>query len=966
MRFARCRFALAFLAVLVALSALCATFAGADTAPSTGVARSPWDVAVSPPDLAQMTSDPQWLKQQAEGLAARAAEEQRLASSAADEAREDSRTAFDELSRTESTELAQQTFPELMTASVGGLDLPEGLRVQAFLGEDVVRVKNGEGKQSLVIGNQPLAAADEDAGGELAAVDLSLSAEDGKLVPDNPAVEVALPDSAGDALQLPDTGLNLSMVGAADVAGRVDQDRVFYGDAATDTDYITMARPGGAQVLWQLRSPEATEQPSLDLGLPDGVHARLSSGLTAPLAAGSGDAPASVEIVRDDGTVLDTIAAPIAADADGLPVPASYRLDGDRLIIDVPHRSQSVRYPVMVDPEVHEVWGQSDWDFFGKGPTQNQAGLWSMYNNGPFVPYNSVLAGRGLWIDSPPGFYWQGQSANFSWTSPPYVSILSAWFDGLYHVTQGDHLYFGTWGAGRWTNVGSIWGDDNYNSYVAIPDRIETGAQAILGVYEDQSVQHPIHGWGGVRGVNIRVGDGIAPGVRLGAISTPIPANGDGIAQSGWLPSSATLTATVIGGDIGLGLQHVGIMSMDNNWIGTSALHINCNGNRSAPCPLDQAWSGTISLAGMNGYTKMRSVAVDVTDNAGFGPPWILKVDGSNPFVGFGGDAWDHRSDGTLGFNPTLRVVATDGDSTHPSSGIRIVGLALDGQSIWSKTNPTGGCGDNCPITQDITLPITTPGAHTIQASTYDYAGHAVQTAPIVIMVGNYPTSVQYGGTDLRVNNPIDYQALQDAMDTTSGDDLNRLKSGLAPSDAAAFDSWQQANFEAGLGSIDELGTFGSSLGSNLPALSISPTAVAASNSYAQPCGPGNRTVNNMVWGVQAAAPPRTSRIIVTWGWRMIRALQEAARDAGVIVNFANVTEVNGHVVDPADPKIGVSPFYLYHARISTSAKGRSVPLVAGDRIHINNSLRGTNIKGDVMVIGDIDYKCTIRGTGGG
>jgi hypothetical protein len=729
--------------LLVALAGVCAFVT------SAGAVDSPWDVTVPPLDQAKLTSDPLWLKQQAEGLAARAAEERRMTSPAADGARLASRTAFDDLSRAESTELAQQTFPELMIAPLGGLDLPEGLRVQSFLGKDVVRVKNSEGKQSLVIGSQPLAAPDEETGGKLAAVDLSLSTKDGKLVPDNPAVDVALPDSASDALQLPDTGLNLAMADAADVAGQVDEDRVFYGDVSADTDYITMARPAGAQVLWQLRSPQATEEPSLELGLPEGVHARLTSALTAPLTGSAADTAPSVEIVRDDGTVLDTIAAPMAADADGQPVPASYRLDGDRLVVDVPHRNQQVRYPVMVDPEVHEVWGGSDWDNFGKGACNcNMAGLWSLWTNGPYVPYNSVLAGRGLWIDSPPGFYYQGQSANFSWTSPPYVSILSAWFDGLYHVTQGDHIYFGTWGAGRWTNVSNIWGDDSYNQYTAIPDSVQTGAQAILGVYEDQTVQHPIHGWAGVRGVNIRVGDGIAPGVRLARLDTAAGTNA--VNQTSWLSSSDVLSASVVGGDVGLGLQHVGIMTMDNNWIGNSALHVNCNGSRGAPCPLDTTWNGPLSLASFNGYATMRTVAIDITGNAGFGPAWTLKVDGSNPFVGFGGEAWDHRSDGTLGYNPTLRVVATDGDDAHPSSGVRLVGLSLDGKSIWSKANPAGQCpADSCPITQDVTLPITSPGNHVIQASTYDYVGHAVQTDAITInVVGDAPGLPEDAGRD--------------------------------------------------------------------------------------------------------------------------------------------------------------------------------------------------------------------------
>jgi hypothetical protein len=184
------------------------------------------------------------------------------------------------------------------------------------------------------------------------------------LVPDNPVIDVRLPDSATDALSLPDTGLQVSLADGADVTGQVEDDRVFYGDVSTDTDYITVAQPQGAQVMWQLRSTQATESPSLDLDLPAGQHARLTSVLTG---ASSDEENPSVQIVDDNNTVVDTISAPSAFDADNNPVPARYRLEGDRLYVDVPHREQQVHYPVMVDPEVDEYWGYPDWVNDGGG-----------------------------------------------------------------------------------------------------------------------------------------------------------------------------------------------------------------------------------------------------------------------------------------------------------------------------------------------------------------------------------------------------------------------------------------------------------------------------------------------------------------------------------------------------------------------------------------------------------------------
>jgi hypothetical protein len=773
------------LAVLVAVLALPA---------GPVVADSVWDVPVTPADPATYRDDPLWTTALADALAEQAADRLQLATSGAQREREASETAFEDASRGEATQLAQQTFPELLAAPIDDLGLPDGVHLDKFLAPDVARLTNSLGKHSLLIGSDPLAVPDDR--GELAAIDLSLSAEQGKLVPENPAVEVALPDSAGDALQLPGKGIDIAADGAADVTGVVQDDRVFYPEVATDTDYITMPRADGAQVMWQLRSAQATEAPSLRLDLPDGAQARLTSMLTGALI---GAAPAA-EIVKD-GVILTTIQAPVAKDADGTDVPAAYRLDGDTLIVDVAHREKDLHYPILVDPEIHEIWGGSDWDNYGKGACNcNMAGLWSLGTNGSgFAPYNATLAGRGLFIGSAPGFYYAGQSAQFTWGTPPYVSLMSAWFDGLYHVTQGDHLYAGTWGVGRWTSpVANIWGDDNYNGYTAIPDQPWENAQAVLGVWEDQTVQHPIWGWAGVRGVNIRIGDTRPPDVvqldSLRVNGVPQPAMQGG--QTSWINPAASVTARVYAHDLGLGLQHVGLMTSDNNWYGTGTLHTGCAGSRNAPCP---PWSyADVTVPSATGTYNVRTVGIDITENATFGPAFKVRRDGQPPFIAFGGEVWDHRSDGTLGYNPTLQVVVSDGNpasATDHQSGYSRFSVTVDGTNITNYPNPnTGDCTD-CAANQTVTLPITSPGAHTVQAYAVDKAGNASQTATYTLQVRN-DTSWIYGGANHQIDTDVEaetignllagsgYQAAWNGLSTT---DKNYM---LTSSDDSHFSVW--------------------------------------------------------------------------------------------------------------------------------------------------------------------------------
>lgn len=180
-------------------------------------AESPWDVPVTPPDPATYRDDPLWVRSLADALAEQAADRQELATPEARHEREASGSAFADVSRGEATELAQQTFPELLADPVDALALPDGIHLDKFLAPDVARLTNSLGKHSLLVGSAPLAVPDDS--GHLAPIDLSLSAEQGRLVPENPAVDVALPDSAGDALRLPDKDIGIVADGAADVSG---------------------------------------------------------------------------------------------------------------------------------------------------------------------------------------------------------------------------------------------------------------------------------------------------------------------------------------------------------------------------------------------------------------------------------------------------------------------------------------------------------------------------------------------------------------------------------------------------------------------------------------------------------------------------------------------------------------------------------------------------------------------------
>lgn len=695
---------------------------------------SVWDVpapAISDPST--WSRDPVWQRAQAQSMARDAAQQAALSSPSADHARQESETQFDDLSRPEAQGLAQQTFPDLMAAPVDALGLPHGDHVTSYVSPTQARVEDEQGKHFILMGSQPLAATDDGADA-LTKVDLSLSPQDGALVPANPAVDVQLPESAADPLTLPDSGLSVSMGTGTDVAGHVEDDRVFYGDVSTDTDYITVPRRDGAEVMWQLRSPQATESPSLDLDLPADEHARLTSMLTGA----ADDTNPSVEIVNDDNAIVDTIEAPIAVDADGVSVPAHYRLDGDHLYVDVPHREQAVRYPVMVDPAVHEVWNGNEWDGYGAGPYSVMAGQWGFTSSGGlgtrWFLNNATYAGRGLFIESWPGAYSTNEYAYFHWGVPGYVNISGVWFDGLYHQTEGDHLMAGTIGPYGWQTVYNIGYNTDYEQSSQSPSPAWENASALIGVYEDMSVNHPVPGWVGVRGVDILIGDTRPPdSVSVSALTvdgqslSQLPRGADGIYNMPWVNGLQRVTMNTVAHDLGLGLYRLGLMTDGNDWIGTPWLS-SCTGTRSGGCPQTMSHNQDVPLT--RGYQNFRAAAFDVEENLTFGVRARLRVDDDSPKITLSGDAVDHRDDGDLGANPTITIDAKDDPTSsagaaYDQSGVSQVVVSLDSSTNHIYTwNRPAGCADNCDAHFQLTLPATDSGPHRLYVVALDGTGH--------------------------------------------------------------------------------------------------------------------------------------------------------------------------------------------------------------------------------------------------
>ena len=761
----------------------------------------------TPPAMSTLFKDPAYVASAAKALAAHQADMARLASPTERSARVRSRRQFHGLAAASAQDLAQQRFPGLTTSSLDTLGLPSGVAVEDYLAPEVARVVNDSGKASLMVATEPLAA--QDASGRLQAIDLTLQSQGSDFVAKRAANPLAIPHRSGGFLTFDHSELGVRPAGA-DVAGLRQDDRVFYGGVATDTDYIAMPTRSGAEVMWQLRSSAAGEQLPLDVRLPEGATLRLASSLTAPVGSTTDAGPAGVEVV-EDGKVIGTISAPKAFDADGTAVPASYTVDGDRVTVDVPHQGKDYKYPIAVDPEVHEVWGGGD---FGNGCGGAGARGWHVQGWGTAMNwscYDSRYGGGGLYVTSTsPTWYANDSRTQFYWGTPAYVHIISAWADGVWARTVGSHMYDGIAGPYGWEAIANDYGDsmNGQVSHVANPGN-DTNS-FVFGLYMDccWNDPRPYEGLAAIRGANIRIGDYYPPSdVKLTGITPSLSQNWAGIPATPWVSGMTTVTGSASASDAGLGINNVGVMPMGHDWF-TGHNLISCNGYITSPCPNSASWSGSFDLQQRKGLVSLQAFATDITDNPGYGPQFIVKVDRDNPLVAIGGELVDNATSGTLGPNPYVQVGASDGtaDSAETfQSGVKRVLTKVDGVVLDDWTN-TNGDGTNNNFDHTYQLPTQAAGSHQLTVDVWDYVGNHGSAVQNFTSAGgpDYSTGYTYGGSDHIINQPGEAAALEDALIEGSDSQSQGLLYAMRDSELSYFQSQMGDTSEPSGSSPDE------------------------------------------------------------------------------------------------------------------------------------------------------------------
>ena len=637
-----------------------------------------------------------------------------LASPAAIEEREDSREAYAGLSAIEAQDLLASAFPEQLKAlnADPGRALSE-FEVEKVLGAHGARISIGEGESAIVESSVPI---ESDVGGQgMEPIDLTLERVGESFLPENPLTETELPGSADDPIRL-QGGIRVELPASNDRGAELLGDKnLFYAETGAATDTLVSPIAGGVEVFEQLRSPESPEQFRYALGLPGGAVLRESQG-------------GGAEVVSADGEELLEVAPAWAVDSQGAEVPVTMGIEGETLVVEIPHRSREVAYPLLLDPR------------FNNG-----------YESPPFLSND--------WVPVATAEYSLSRSAS-----------------SLVAISKGNDFSYGanTWGQWEYTAPGSTAYIENaaFSDVYFFPNKCQTAQPyGYTGIYNVYSGSHhsPLGvygtwqsytssfyvGGGGVGTRKATVGIGTTDPSKLGCAhelyvggvtvqeNDPEKPSIDSVSNvpSGWFNPATVGKATIVASDPGFG---VSMMSVGNLGAGASVDHAGCTGMSGSRCLPQRSWS--IAPPYKEGERTLQVTAEDPTSKVG---DWktTTKVDVSEPKIRLEGQLaevtkqeGEEEKEQELGDDRlrlsayNLKIKATDGDPEgepkDQRSGVKDVAVFLDGKEKavdWEpKPSPCMSCEMNVIYTLDLSE-VEGGGVHKLKVIATDQIGHSLE-----------------------------------------------------------------------------------------------------------------------------------------------------------------------------------------------------------------------------------------------
>lgn len=610
--------------------------------------------------------------------------------------------AYEGLDAGEAEELLLAKFPEMLAALND--DPARRLSSQHLvepLGEGDALVSS-EGHRQLLDGSVPVEAMNEE--GELAKVDVELEPTGEGFRPQNPVVELSIPESVEDGIEVGEAAkpesqppITVTQVGAEKSTGvEVGDKNVFFHEVepGSDTDLLVSPTEGGVELFDQLRSPESPETLRFEIEVPQGDELRT-------IADGA-------EVVAADGSPVYLVEAPTATDAQGAKVPVSLSVEGDTVVLQVSHHGAEYAYPILVDPYLENLW---NWNGAMMGippwqPYQSAAGNGLDYG----VEDNYFPQWHGLFFAAQPGYLAPNAWTELALQAPSWGSYISwasisTWWrsDGCSPLVQDPYDYDGMY---VWQEDGHAvtehWTGENVNDayWYGNSSLPWWGNEVLIGygnaVGEDNACWR-----------NVMDGD---MSVDLEEWVRPKMTSLSGV-PSGWINGSTSFNVQVAAEDYGLGLKQFTIVP--GGYATEIPITFPCNGSYREPCPIGYV-SREATLYGYGFASGEHRIKVSAEDALREGSGTLeapIKVDTKPPELephgqlvreianpgpgegqnGEGGPELDQPV-----YN--LKVRAVDGSNEKEStkqSGVKTIEVFVDGTNVKTLSNascPASSC----------------------------------------------------------------------------------------------------------------------------------------------------------------------------------------------------------------------------------------------------------------------------------
>jgi DNA-binding beta-propeller fold protein YncE len=674
-----------------------------------------------------------------------------------------SRTRFRRLSRRQAVLAVKHTFSTLAThVEDEAPHLASGQRILRYKGSFLAETELGGHQRGLVASLAPMATVGPNK--EIRPTSLTLQKTGDDFEPEESAAPVLIPANLAEGVQasvddvslvpLRENGQPVSDIGESNGAS------VTYPNTAADTDIVAKPTSTGYELAAILRSPDSPRIQRYRVVGPSGMQ----------LAQPSATAPVEVLL---NGARAGMIAPPTATDATGMSVPASMAVEGNLLAVSV-DPSEADQWPVAVDPTWYYVndttlpvagGAQTNWREFHSpavaiayGPTPG-AYVWASSSNA------GEIGGLGYEPQGDTQIYYAEDE-----TSASLAPAESSSVEQFYNKKKQGNVYSAE--IGRDVSYSNL---TDYLCQKPIYNPCAPEANTPESVFNDNEFDlYGVAGysalsngwWFSIQKVKLYMAEEHGTEAYFNTSSQTL---GEAGARTNVLAGPNRWMGRYTGAfeikarNPGMGVSLLGVEEQNAGSFKVQDENHELGKCRGELCPLEDVKAYSYTPALSDGEDKLRMYA-DGSDNNWVEETKIVKVDATPP-ERLEASGWPENNEiGPVA--STLTIKASDGTQPTPSSGIKTVGVSIDGRP--AKILPEANCTPG---------PCTAEGSYSLRAGNLPEGVHRL----VITATDNAANEAQPVSMTFDVRRPTTVSVGPGTVEPTSGQfDLTTTDASLA------------------------------------------------------------------------------------------------------------------------------------------------------------------------------------------